>query len=260
MTLPKYLVSPDLLKGDFIIARRGDAVFIRPKAKHYNYRLVQYRGGQRVGVRHQYGWHSILPGFPARLPRGSAVTPGSQTFNTPGTTSWTAQAFNTLTATVKGSGGGSGGGGAGLSPVNNTPGNNGGPGGTGGACSFNTTVVGNGGGGGGGGTNAGGTGSTGASGTATGGDTNTTGGGAAGGTPGGAAGGGGGGPGGVGGPGGQAVKTYTSSSLTGSITVVIGARGTAGAAGLGIDGGYGPGANGGAGNLGAQGSVALVWS
>ena len=236
--LPAYLISPDQLPRDCVVVRKHNVVYLRPKSKTYGHRLVQYRNGHRVGVRHQYAWPraTIVPGFAVAVSRGVTVTPGSQSFTTPGSTSWIAVAFNTLTADVKGAGGGS----LGVAQSGHkhsvaVSGASGNP------SSFNGSVVGNGG----GGAQTNGSilvgGTNGSPGTASGGDTNTTGGGAAGG-PGSRV------PGVVGGAGGRAVKAYTNSSLTGSIPVVVGAGGAAGSG------------NQGTGSPGSNGSVALTWS
>jgi hypothetical protein len=69
-------------------------------------------------------------------------------------------------------------------------------------------------------------------------------------------------PPGTGGKGGQAVKAYTSSSLTGSIAVIVGVGGTLGGGGTaGSGGGKFNDANpGSGGSVGSNGSVGLVWS
>ena len=137
--------------------------------------------------------------------------PGSATYSTPGTYSFTVPEYTTLAADVSGAGGG------GAVSNSSTAGTQ---------SSFNSTVIGYGGGGGGTSTISY---PVGSSGTATGGDTNTTGGGSAGGA---------GGSDtwngdnfvhqGAGGPGGRAVKTYAAGALTigATITVVVGTGGT----------------------------------
>jgi hypothetical protein len=220
------------------------------------------------------------------------VTPGSVTYSTPGTYSFTVPNFNTLTATARGASGGGGstgswaldhadfGEGCNIWGVVNHLGGN--PGGGGGLSSFNGSVVGNGGGGGGGpaaANNA--TGVAGTQGGASGGDTNTPGGGTSGAA---------GGPneckvvdagaygtrcrgtGGTGGNGGLAQKSYSFGQLTpgSTITIVVGAKG-GGAGGPGLPansdpscagvypvaGWYGTSASG---NNGLDGSVTISWS
>lgn len=225
-------------------ARRGDwpryvvvddAVVRNPHLRGYRV----HRGALRRPV-------GVIPGFWPAL--GAGVNPGSQTFSTPGTFTFTVPLYNSLTVTVNGAGGG--GGGANLyyvvtyyyapSGITYKGYRAAGPttGGAGGNSSFNSTVIGDGGGGG-----VTGSGSDGTAGSASGGDTNTTGGGAAGGPkpssglevavsrP--------------GGPGGRAVKTYALGALTvgAGISVVVGAGGTGG-------GGDNPGSN---------GSVVVTW-
>lgn len=182
----------------------------------------------------------------------AGVTPGSQTYSSAGTYTFTVPAFNTLTVTVKGAGSGGGGGGAsclggyGCYEVGGSGGNNGGN------SSFNANVIGGGG--------------TSSNGTASGGDTNTTGGGSAGGS-----GGSGNGAsygygtcsastGANGKPGGMAVKAYTTGQLTGggSITVVVGAGGSGGGGGS-CSYGYGS-INGNSGSNGTVGNVAISWN
>lgn len=173
-------------------------------------------------------WTPLLP---------SAVVPGSQSYTTPGTYTFSVPAFNTLSVIV--SAGGGGGGGSPYCPGRTMiPGSSGGVGGT---SSFAGGVFGYGGSGGGGGAWNG---SNGAAGSAAGGDTNTAGGGASGGA---------GGvwgrySGGRGGNGGLSTKTYNSDSFSvgSQIAVVVGSGGSGG-------GGCSSGAS------GASGSVVITW-
>lgn len=204
---------------------------------------------------------------------GCTVTPGSQSFTTAGSSSFTVPCHNNLTVTVWGGGGG---GGSGFMSATN-------PGQTGGQSTWNTsTMIANGGVGGGAGSASGGQGSAG--GTASGGSTNTSGnagtnasgsaGGNGGASPNGGAGGvgstafavgqagtapGGGGAGGGafydgggGGGGGYATATYAAGtySVGASVPVTVGAAGAGGLSGN-------PTYNGGA---GAVGRVTVSWN
>ena len=185
---------------------------------------------------------------------------GSATYTTPGTYTFNVPLYNTITVTVNGAGGG-GGGASGRSQAANEqqtvtyPAGSNGTSGT--ASRFDTTtpLVGNGGAGGSGASGASGTAAAGDPGTATGGSTNTTGGGSNGGA-------GGNGTyrdGGPGGDGGRAVRTFTrdvagSPIVGGTVTVVVGTRGSGGAGGVGNTYTGPSGAN------GTHGTVTITWS
>src|SRR3989344_633277 len=155
----------------------------------------------------------------------------SRTFSTPGTYTFTVpQNAGSISVTVNGAGGGGGGMGDDIRP-----------GSVGGASSFGGVVVAQ---GGGGGTVTAYTSSPGTPGTASGGDTNTTGGGASGGAGGTLV------PNATGGNGGQAVKSYSSGALSGTATVVVGARGAGGAT---ANPSF-------AGHPGGNGSVTITWT